>query len=177
MRAVIALFLTVAALFGQQGKADARWTPLEFLIGEWVGEGGGAPGQGSGGFSLLPDQDGKILVRKNRADYPATKEKPAYSHTDLMIVYQEPASTKLRAVYFDSEDHMIHYSVEPSADGNSVQFVSEASALQERYRLTYRKSGADRVAIQFEIAPADNPSAFSTYIEAAARRKENLVLK
>lgn len=146
-------------------KPDDRWAPLAFLIGEWTGEGGGDPGQGTGGFSFLPGQDGKILIRKNRADYPAAKDRPAFSHTDLMIVYKEPGESKLRAIYFDMEDHVIHYTVEPSGDGNSVQFVSE------NFRLTYRKTGLDRLALKFEIAPPGKPGAYATYIDATARRK------
>jgi hypothetical protein len=166
MRVAVVLLLSVASLLAQPAKQDQRWAPLGFLIGEWTGEGGGGPGQGSGGFSFLPDQDGKILIRKNLANYPATKDKPAYSHTDLMIIYYDAA---LRAIYFDDEGHTIHYTVEPSADGNSVQFLSDASASQPRYRLTYRKTGNDRVAIRFEIAPPGKE--FATYIEATARRK------
>jgi hypothetical protein len=171
MRTVGALLLGIAMLLAQPSKLDPRWAPLGFLIGEWAGEGTGEPGQGTGGFSFLPDQAGKVLIRKNHADYPAAKDKPAYSHTDLTIIYQEPGPTKLRAIYFDNEDHTIRYTVEPAADGNSVQFLSEASPSQPRYRLTYRKTGNDRVAIQFEIAPAGKPEAFSTYIQATARRK------
>jgi hypothetical protein len=146
-------------------KSDNRWAPLAFLIGEWTGEGGGGPGQGTGGFSFLPDQDGKILIRKNLAGYPAAKDRPAFSHTDLMIVYKETGESKLRAIYFDVEDHVIHYAVEPEADGNSVQFVSE------NFRLTYRKTGADSLALKFEIAPPGKPGAYATYIDATARRK------
>ena len=160
--------LAVPILFAQpSAKPDDRWAPLAFLIGDWTGEGGGGPGQGSGGFSFLPDQDGKILVRKNRADYPATKDRPAFSHTDLMIVYNEPGENKLRAIYFDMEDHVIHYTVEPSTDGKSVQFVSD------NFRLTYRKTGPDSLALKFEIAPPGKPGAFTTYIDATARRNQN----
>lgn len=160
------LLLACSVLFAQPAaKPDNRWAPLAFLIGEWDGEGGGGPGQGSGAFSFLPDQQGTILVRKNRADYAATKDRPAFSHTDLMFVYREPGETKLRAIYFDGEDHVIHYTVEPSPEGNSVQFISE------NFRLTYRKMGADRVAIKFEIAPPGKPGAYATYIDATAHRK------
>jgi hypothetical protein len=169
MRAAALLLLGVASLLAQHGKTNPRWAPLAFLIGDWVGEGGGTPGQGSGGFSFLPDQDGRILIRKNYANYPASKEKPAYSHTDLTIIYQESGETKLRAIYFDNEGHTIHYTVEPLANGNSVQFLSEAASSQPRYRLTYSKAGDDGVAIRFEIAPSGGK--FSTYIEAKARRK------
>ena len=161
------LFLVSAAIFAQPApQTGDRWAPLGFLIGEWTGEGGGGPGQGSGGFSFLPDQNGTILIRKNRADYPAAKDRPAFSHTDLMIVYKEPGQNKLRAIYFDMEDHVIHYDVEPSGDHNSVRFVSE------NYRLTYTQTGPDRLAIKFEIAPPDKPGAYATYINATARRNQ-----
>jgi hypothetical protein len=161
------LLLVCSIPFAQpSAKLDDRWAPLAFLIGDWTGEGGGGPGQGSGGFSFLPDQGGKILIRKNRADYPASKDRPAFSHTDLMIVYKEPGETKLRAIYFDMEDHVIHYTLEPSADGNSAQFVSD------NFRLTYSKTGPDSLALKFEIAPPGKPGAYATYIEATARRNQ-----
>src|ERR1700722_640651 len=69
MRAVGLLLLGVASLLAQPSKTDPRWAPLGFLIGEWVGEGSGKPGQGEGGFSFLPDQDSRILIRKNYANY------------------------------------------------------------------------------------------------------------
>ena len=152
-------------------KAGRPWAPLSFLLGEWTGEGSGQPGQGAGGFSFLPDLEKNVLVRKNRADYPATKDRPAFSHTDLMIVYREPGAVKLRAIYFDSEGHVIHYTVDPSADGNAVQFLSDSSTSNPRYRLTYTKTGADTVGIQFEIAVPAKPDFFTTYIQATARRK------
>ena len=168
MRAVGVLLLGVTLLLAQHGKTDPRWAPLGFLIGDWVGEGGGTPGQGSGGFSFLPDQDGRILIRKNYANYPASKEKPAYSHTDLTIIYHESGETKLRAIYFDNEGHTIHYTVEPPANGNSARFVSDVSTSQPRYRLTYLKTGDDQLAIRFDIAPPGKE--FSTNIEAKAHR-------
>ena len=169
MRAVGLLLLGVASLLAQQSKGDSRWAPLSFLMGEWIGEGGGTPGQGEGGFSFRPDQDGRILIRKNYANYPSTKDQPAHSHTDLMIIYQDPPETKLRALYFDNEGHTIHYTVEPAANGNRVRFVSDGSTSQPRYRFTYLKTGDDRVGIRFEIAPPGKE--FSTYVEATARRK------
>ena len=163
----LALVSTLAA--APQPNIDKPWAPLSFLLGEWVGKGGGESGQGSGGFSFELELERNVLVRKNRADYAATQDRPAYHHEDLMIVYKEPGEDRLRAIYFDNEGHVIHYAVEPSGDG--VRFLSDALPSSPRYRLSYRKLSSDTVALKFEIAPPGKPEAFSTYIEATAQRK------
>ena len=146
------------------------WAPLSFLLGEWIGEGGGGPGQGTGGFSFTFDLQKTIVVRKNHAEYPATKDRPAYSHSDLMIIYPQPGGGRLRGMYFDNEGHVIDYAVESSEGRSTVQFRSEASSANPGFRLTYKKTGADTLALKFEIAPPGKPEGFATYIEATARR-------
>jgi len=151
-------------------ESNLVWEPLRFLFGEWTGEGSGEPGEGSGSFSFRLELEQKILMRRNRAEYPARQGRPAFSHEDLMIVYKDTGGGRFRAVYFDSEGHVIHYGVRVSEDGRMVQFLSEASGQGPRYRLTYTKTGGDTVRLKFETAPAGKPESFSTYIEAAARR-------
>jgi hypothetical protein len=167
-------YLVILAVIGGLNivAADkpAGWGPVESLVGDWVGEGGGAPGQGTGSFSFKPDLQGKILVRKNRAEYPATKERAAFVHDDLMVVYRDAPDAALRAIYFDSEGHTIRYEVQGAADGSSVVFVSGAEPNAPRYRLTYTRVEQDRLKIKFEVAPPGTPDAFATYIEAGARR-------
>ncbi len=147
------------------------WAPLQFLLGDWVGEGGGSPGQSAGGFSFQPDLQRNVLVRKSRAEYPATKDHPAFVHDDLTIVYPQPGTGRLRAIYFDNEGHVVNYSVEVSGDRGTVQFVSDPSASGPRFRLTYQRTGEDTLGIQFEISPSGQPDSFAPYIQAAARRK------
>ena len=160
--------LTAAA---EAPKQDSGWDSWKFLMGEWIGEGSGTPGQGAGGFTFATDLQGKVLVRRNHADYAATADRPAYSHEDLMIVYQEP-SQPVRAVYFDNEGHVIHYEVTVAKEGNAVTFLSEASATAPRFRFSYVETAPGALAIKFEIAPPGKPDSFSTYIEASARRKQ-----
>jgi hypothetical protein len=150
--------------------APDRWKDLRFLVGEWTGEGGGkSTGQGAGAYSFLPELGGKILVRRNTADYPGN---PPIHHEDVMTVYRESDNESPRAIYFDSEGHVIHYRLEIDAPGNTVRFISLPRPGEPRYRLTYHETAKDVVSGLFEIAPADKPDAFTKYLEWSARRSK-----
>ena len=165
----LSLFIFTSFLSAQQPKNNPNWDSYHFLIGEWVGEGGGNPGQGAGGFSFSFDLQNRIIVRKNFAEYPAVKDHPAFRHDDLMVIYQENNST--RATYWDNEGHVINYTVEFSKDTNSVIFLSELISSAPRFRLSYTKSENNTMKILFEIAPPGKSDSFTKYIEAAAHRK------
>jgi hypothetical protein len=167
--ALSAILFFITPVRAQQ-QPSINWNAFKFLIGEWVGEGTGTPGEGSGGFTFSYDLQSTVLIRKNFANYPATKDRPAFTHDDLMIVYHEGGKT--RATYFDNEQHVINYGVTVSSDSNSIVFVSDAMPSAPRFRLTNAKAGADKVTITFEIAPPGKPESFTRYIEAAARRKK-----
>jgi hypothetical protein len=173
MRYLFSLVIVWAIMAsGSASAADppAGWGPLQYLVGDWTGEGGGGPGQGTGSFSFQPDLQGKILVRKNRSEYPATKERAALVHDDLMVVYRDAPEEGLRAIYFDSEGHTIRYEVQAATDGSQVVFVSGAEPSAPRYRLTYTRVDQGRLKIKFEIAPPGKPEQFAAYIEAGAHR-------
>jgi hypothetical protein len=169
MRCVWALFLGSCCMLAQPNSADGL-EPLQFLLGQWGGAGQGQPGTGSGGFTFEKGLDGKILMRRSRVDYPSTKDRPAFVHTDLMIVYSTPAG--LGASYFDNEGHYIQYRVEGSTDQSSVTFLSDKEPGKPRYRLTYRKED-DRLRVTFEIAPPGRSEAFKTYTEGTVTRSRS----
>ena len=111
------------------------------------------------------------MVRRNRAELPAGNGRPAAVHEDLMVIYPGEAGKASKAVYFDSEGHVIHYTVSTSEDQRVLSFVSDPQPAGPRYRLSYTKEGADAVAIKFEIAPPGKPDEFKTYLEGKARCK------
>jgi hypothetical protein len=154
-----------------QQKTTDPWAAWRFLVGEWTGEGSGQPGEGTGSSSFAFDLGGKILVRRNRADYPATKERPAVSHEDLLVIYQASEGPPARAIYFDNEGHVIQYRAQFSEDQKVLTFLSDPAPSTPRFRLTYTKGGNGTLAVKFEIATPAQPDTFSTYAEGVVRRK------
>ncbi|HEY1730442.1 MAG TPA: hypothetical protein VGG15_01755 [Terriglobales bacterium] len=156
-----------SSLASAQTQPKDRWAAWRPFVGTWVGVGSGQPGQGAGEFTFEPELQGAVLVRHNYAEYPATKDKPAYRHDDLMVIYADSENT--RADYWDNEGHVIHYVAGVSAE--KLVFVSDAAQAGPRYRLTYVKTGADTLKLTFEIAPPNDRSAFKPYITSEAKRK------
>ncbi len=124
-----ALLMLCPASPSQQPTTIPNWDAWNFLIGKWVGEGTSDVGQGAGYSTFEPGLNGKVFVRKNHAEYPATKDRAAVSHEDLMIVFVDPTSKQTRAFYTDSEGNVIQYTVSFSSDGNTLTFLSDVPAL------------------------------------------------
>src|SRR6516165_10403641 len=109
-RALLLGVLLLAGGFVTTARGDEdRWADFRFLIGSWVSV--GPPEQGSGSFSLEPELDGKVLVRRNVAYVPAGRDRAPAKHEDLMVIYPAPGDKpdqggkQMRASYFDSEGH------------------------------------------------------------------------
>jgi len=170
---VAIVLLSSACLPAQQFSAKPNWDSLRFLLGKWVGEGGGDAGQGTGSFLFEPDLQGRVLVRRNHAEYPASKERPAYVHDDLMVLFIDSATGRIRATFYDNEGHVINYGVELSEDGRKVVFLSDPATGVPRYRLIYVRTEPDRLKISFEVASPSKPDEFRKFIEATARKMED----
>jgi hypothetical protein len=166
---VIAIILLCGHAVGQQPSSKPDWSAFQFLLGECTGEGSGNPGQGTGIFTFSMDLQGHIIIRRNQSDYPATKTHAAFSHNDLMVMYQEPGLSA-HAKYFDNEDHMIEYTISISSNGKSITFTSDSLPARPRFQLTYTSIAIDSLLITFEIAPPAAPQIFSKYIEGRAHR-------
>jgi hypothetical protein len=149
-------------------QSSVSWEKWNFLIGTWIGEGSGQPGQGSGSFSFAFDLDRKILVRKSRTEFPASGEKPAFSHKDLMFVYPESGGNPSKAIYFDNEGHIIHYSVVYS--GELIVLTSEKNGNMPVFRLTYNALNPETINTKFEMS--QDGEKFSTYIEGKSKKSK-----
>ena len=137
------------------------------LVGRWVAD-SDAKAPGVTGWTIFErEAQGHALTRKNHASYPATKEQPARTHDDVMLLFSE--NGQLRADYVDSEGHVIRYVVH--AEGAStLVFVSDGAASAPRFRLTYRWPEKDRLDLLFEIAPPGGTGQFAPYIQARLHR-------
>ena len=163
-----ALIFAPMALGGQ--NKDPGWAAWQSLIGDWVGEGKGTPGEATGGFSFSPDLQGRVLVRRNWAGYPEGNGRPAFKHDDLMVIYHDSDNTT-RATYYDNEGHVIDYRVSVSSDGQTFTFISDASPSTPRFRFVYSQVKDGHLSMGFDIAPPGEPDAFKPYIKATAHRK------
>ena len=169
MRIILSLcvaLLSAIPLAAQEApeKSDAAWKKLEFLLGKWVGsaEAKDTPhGAGQGGFSFEPELNHKIIVRHNTAAYET-----GVRHDDLMVIYLDSPGDTPRAIYFDTEGHVIRYNLSfPAA--NRVVFESEASQPGPHYRLSYWMNGPTMDG-KFEVAP---PGAdYKTYLSWSSKK-------
>jgi hypothetical protein len=159
------LFALLAAGPVLHAQSNAAWKKLDFLLGDWIGTAGEKDtqlGSGQGDFSFQPELNRKIIVRRNNARYDS-----GVQHDDLMVIYLDSPSDTPRAIYFDSEGHVIRYGLTfPSA--NRVVFESGSTDPGPRYRLTYWLEN-DSLNGRFEVAaPASD---YKLYLSWKSGRK------
>jgi hypothetical protein len=166
-RLSVAVVLTssILAVCALSGAETISLNALKFLEGKWVGEGSSEVGKGGGYATFEADLQGKVLVRRNHAEYPAGEGRPAYLHDDLMIIYPDASTKGIRAFYTDNEGHVIHYTVSVSADGNTITFLGDVEGDAPRYRLSYTRTAADKMTILLEAGKGPDPATFHRIVE------------
>ncbi len=159
---VAAFFCALPAT--SQTAPDSSWKKLDFLLGKWTGaaaEKDTPHGSGQGDFSFEAELNQKIIVRHNHAAYTSGEK-----HDDLMIIYLDAPNDAPRAIYFDTEGHVIRYNISfPSAE--KAVFDSDGNQPGPRFRLSYwMQDGA--LLGKFEIAP---PGAeYKTYLSWTSKK-------
>jgi hypothetical protein len=164
----ILIFLTLLTAQIADAQQPANLDSLKGLIGKWAGEGTSEVGAGGGYFTFEAGLRDRILIRKNRAEYPATKDHAAVVHEDLMVVYVDATTKQLRGFYCDTEGNTINYLI--TIGGNTITFLSDARDPGPRYRLTYIMTAPDQIALTFEIAPPDKPDQFRKFLDGKVKK-------
>lgn len=137
---------------------------LDFLVGKWTGIAGEKDtpqGAGQGEFSFEWQLNRKIMVRHNYAEYNSGPR-----HDDLMLIYLDPPNDLPRAIYFDTEGHVIRYNVAfPSRD--KAIFESDGTQPGPRYRLSY---WLERASLHGTFEVAEPGSEYKTYLNWTSKK-------
>lgn len=171
MRALAGFFFVIGVVLpavAVQADIPKELEPLSFMLGEWDAVGTGAPGEALGGTEFDLALQGRVIVRKNYAEYPASSGGPTSRHDDLMVIFVGNDKS-VQADYYDSEGHVIHYTVTVVSPGK-LSFVSEVETGAPRFRLTYSLDPEGLLAGEFEVAPPNQPEAFAPYLTWKSRR-------
>ena len=162
MRLILLVVWTLVSAL--QAQTNDNWKKLEFLLGQWTGSAGEKDtphGAGQGTFSFEPALNHKVIVRRNHANYDS-----GIQHDDLMVIYFDPPNDSPRAIYFDTEGHVIRYNLAfPSP--NRVVFETDAAQPRPKYRLTYWMEG-ESLNGQFEVAASGE---YKTYLSWSSKRQ------
>jgi hypothetical protein len=161
----LTLFAFFTVVWCLQAQLSDPWKKLDFLLGDWTGAAGEKDtqlGAGQGSFSFQPELKQKIIVRRNNANYDSRVQ-----HDDLMVIYLDAPADMPRAIYFDTEGHVIRYNLSFPAPSR-VLFESEPGQPGPRYRLTYwAETGS--LKGRFEIAATGED--YKTYLNWTSRKR------
>lgn len=163
---VVALVLSTASTTSTDAESASSWQRLRFLIGTWVSSGANERGSADGTTSFTEDLNRHVIVRRSFADYKSGPQ-AGTRHDDLLVIYREAEQGPARAIYFDSEGHVIHYNITADADNVAV-FESGASLAGPRYRLSYTRHG-DILDGLFQVAASRED--YTTYLTWSSRKQ------
>jgi hypothetical protein len=128
--------LAFAVLFSAANLAAQNpWAPLNFLIGRWEAktQGGSAGASAAGGYVFQPELRNHVLARHSSKSGCTGAADFDCEHEDLLYIY--PAGRAYKAIYFDSEGHVIHYDVSIPSPATAV-FLSDPSRPGPQFRLS-----------------------------------------
>src|SRR5262249_18499781 len=86
--AVLVPWLVSAGATPDAGRTDPLAVASR-LLGRWVADADQQSPGVTGWSTFEREAQGRVIVRKNHAEYPAANDRPASSHDDLMVIYTE----------------------------------------------------------------------------------------
>lgn len=158
------MMISVCSARAQQIE-PSTWLPWKYLIGDWIMD--TQPNEGSTTFSFALTSSGQTLVRTNRTESPAARNKPAYTHLDTLWVNVNANGLADKAVYHDNEGHRLNYLI--TYPENSIILTAEAEKNAPKFRLRYTRKDDKHVHLRFEYC-APGQIDFTTYLETSAHK-------
>jgi hypothetical protein len=164
--------LGISCLFAQSPPSIGAdpFRSLNFLEGEWSAATGGASGTPNvvGSYTFRRELGGHVIARhssnascKGPTDFDC-------QHGDLLYVFVEGAGHDLSAIYFDSEGHVIRYSVSTPTPSSAI-FLSDPSVPGPQFRLVYELKD-NLMAGKFQMH-MPGQSEWKSYLEWSGAKK------
>ena len=175
MKGLLASALVLGAFFCSFAAAQSpanSFEALRFLEGTWEAKTGAAASgpAASGSYTFQRELSGHVLARHSSSDSCRGPASFDCDHHDLLYVYQDAAGQPLRAIYFDSEGHVIRYDVSTPTPTTAI-FLSEGTSPGPRFRLVYELQNAV-MAGKFQVQ-MPGQSEWKSYLEWSGSKKAN----
>ncbi len=140
MKLLAAVLLLLSSSFrAQSGSAAADpFKALDFLKGSWEATTRDTAGVHVVGTYTFKTELGGHVLGRHVTSLSACKGPDSFDceHSDLLYVFAEGPGQPLKAIYFDNEGHVIHYTVS-TPDAATAVFLSDASQPGPQFRLIY----------------------------------------
>jgi hypothetical protein len=169
---VAALFIAIPTV--AQNAPQPQPNPLEqlsFLMGTWEAKTINNPAVTAGGsYIFRTELNGHILARHSISNSAACKGPADFNceHGDMLYIYSDAPGQPLRAIYFDNEGHVIHYTV-TAPSPTSAEFLSDPAQPGPQFRLLYELKGAV-MSGKFQIRMPGQP-AWRSYLEWSGTKR------
>jgi hypothetical protein len=166
------LFVSLAAARAQTTPSTDPFQPLAFLTGTWNASGQGPSGAAaSGTYTFQLELANHVLARHSTSAAgckgPATFD---CEHGDLLYIYADAPGQPLRAIYFDNEGHVIHYTVSTPEPATAI-FLSDATQPGPQFRLVYQLKATERVMSGKFQARMPGQSDWTSYLEWSGTKR------
>lgn len=139
---LLATILSIPLAAQTNSSQPDPWKELSFLQGTWEAKTQGEAGIiSSGTYTFRMELGDHILAR--HSNHSGECKGPANfdcHHTDLLYLYQEGTGQALKAIYFDNEGHVIHYTA-LLPNTSSLELISDPTQQGPQFRLLYELKG------------------------------------
>ena len=156
MKAAWLLMLLVGPLAVAADAPPDPWSPVRFMLGNWLGEAQGEPGKGTVERSYEFVLGGKFIEERNTSRYDAKAGKAQEVHLHRSFISYDKANRKLMLRQFHVEGFVNLYAVNAAASTparlvfDSVSFENFSNDWKARE--TYEVISADEFVEIFELA-------------------------